>query len=99
MKATLLFTALLFLFACNTKSADEYEKPKDSLDCFINFVHAIQKGNFDVAKHYVLSDSDNVYLLQKVADTYNKYTDEKKETLRNSSIITKEITPVDDSNT
>lgn len=97
MKKYLIALLTLSLAASCNSGRTHYVKPEDATDCFRGFVQATMIGDFDLAKEYMLEDSTNDFLFERLINSYQHFSEGRKDSLRNSSIIINETATVNDS--
>jgi hypothetical protein len=71
----------------------------DPIESGRGFIEASLKGNYDEAKKYILQDSMNLDLLNRLKDFYKTRTKEEKEGYKNANIIINKADNVSDSET
>jgi hypothetical protein len=74
-----------------------YQKAEDAQDAGRQFIRASLDGKYDKAKFYLLKDSDNMTLLEKLQTDYQRMTNEEKRSFEDASIRPVEIKPENDS--
>lgn len=96
MYKVLVVFVFCLLFSCNN---NEYKKPENALDAGREFIHYSLIGRFNTAKKYMIQDEENLRLMEKVSDIYNKMTEQEKAGYNSASINIKEVQDMDDSAT
>ena len=80
---SLLLTILLF--SCSSKN--NFIPATDPLSAGREFIESCIKNNFDKATFYMLKDTENIQILQKINQQYQAFPDSRKKQLSQSSII------------
>lgn len=84
---------VLLAFSCS----EEYKKADDAQDAGRQFIRASLDGDFKKAKFFLLSDDDNLRLLEKSQSDYLHLSAEAKRLYREANIRPVTIQPVNDS--
>ena len=89
----LLFFAILTLLACK----QNVPRPEDALGTARLFIESSLKGNYDLARTLMHTDSVNTYELNQLARKYKEDMSEKdKQGYKKASIIIHEVQQVSD---
>lgn len=74
---------LVLLHACTSENS----KPTNPIEAGRYFIDASLKGNYQDAKKYMLPDSVNLQMLDRIGEFYNKMKPDEKEGYKNANII------------
>jgi hypothetical protein len=85
---------ILFFITCNQS---ENKRHDDPLESGREFIDASLKGNYDIAKKYLLQDSVNIDYFNGLQQFNNKLSDQQKEGYKNANIIINSADNVSDS--
>ena len=83
----LLFSLSFSLFVLSCTSHKNYLPADNALGAGREFIDACLKGDLDKASFYMLPETENNKILNKVVQQYQQSTEEKKKQLAESSII------------
>ncbi len=88
MKLSKLLSVLsLIILLSNCTSHKNYIPADNALSAGREFIDACLKGDIDKATFYMLPETENSRILNKVIQQYQQSTEEKKKQLAESSII------------
>lgn len=83
------------LVACGGNTG--YQKATDAQDAGREFIRASLDGDYEKARFYLLKDDDNLTLLKKHQQNYQRLSNEDKRSFGDASIRPISVTPVSDS--
>jgi len=96
-KLSFIILICCFSLACNNHK--DYLPANNPLDAGRAFMEACLKGNYDKASFYMLQDSGNTQLLNKVNEQYQNLNSSKKNQLSESSIVITDVSYISQSET
>ena len=88
-------TAAIFFMACDQNTGKIHLN--DPLDAGREFIDASLKGDYDVARKYLLVDSTNLVYFNMFTEFYKKKPEEEKEGYKDANIIINSTENVSDS--
>lgn len=94
-----LFYYILLIVVASCGAGGGYEKAENAQDAGREFIRASLDGDYQKARFFLLQDTTNLLLIERWQNDYKQLSSEEKKQHRNSSIITLDISKVDDSTT
>ncbi len=97
IKPLFFLACIVFLVSCSENTA--YKKAEDAQDAGREFIRATLDGNYEKAKFYLLKNEDNLYMLDKWKQLYDKYSSDSVREFKNADIRPIKIESLNDSTT
>jgi hypothetical protein len=97
MKKLIASFCIAAILSCNAGKKEGYKKAENAQEAGTQFIRASLDGDYDKASFYLLKDSTNTMLLQRVEANYKQLSSKEKDKYKSATIRPVAITSDNDS--